>query len=123
MNYKELAAMMRQTALEYKGGNLSVSPELWEELADMMEKKPQGAPLAELLLWIVKDNEFELNLRPSMFPGDGEIMLEMRKDGNKFQRLFKYESLRVIPLEEDLFFSMKHMAEQMAKHLEEGKEV
>ena len=119
MDYKELAHKMRQTALEYKGGNLSVSPELWEELADMMEKKPQGAPLAELFFWIVKDNEFEVTLRPSMFPGDGEIMVEMRKDGKRFQMLFKYESLRVISLEEDLFFSMKHMAERMAKHLEE----
>ena len=119
MNYKELANKMRRTVLEYKGGNLSVSPELWEDLADMLEKKPQGAPLAELLLWIVKDNEFELTLRPSMFPGDGEIMLEMRKDGTKFQRLFKYESLRVIPLEEGLYFSMKYMAERFAKRLEE----
>ena len=119
MDYKELANKMRRTALEYKGGNLSVSPELWEEIADALEKLPEGAAVVALLLWIVREKEVEIGLKPSMFPGNGEICVEMRYRDHEFKLLFKPDTQSVVPVEEDFFFRLKRQAEVLLRSVEE----
>ena len=116
---KEIAKKMREAVLQYENGVLSVSAELWEEIADALEKMPEGAAVVALLLWIVREKEVEIGLKPSMFPGNGEICVEMRYRDHEFKLLFKPDTQSVVPVEEDFFFRLKRQAEVLLRRVEE----
>lgn len=118
-DYKKMAEQMRETALTYRGGKLEVSPELWEEIADTLEKKPQGAPILELIYTIATEEQTEIHIYPAAIAGVADMTVKVRKGDIRFAFTWTPNPLQVVTAEEDFFYSLKRAAERLEAEVKE----
>lgn len=117
-NYKEMAKAMREETLKYRNGVLEVSVELWEEIADALEEKPQGAAVLELLYEVITEHDVEIKMERD---GAGGIATKVRKDGMQFAYQWEPEPLLTIGAEEDFFYRLRYTAMKLLGTLERKK--
>ena len=113
-NYKEMAKAMREAELKYKNGVLEVSVELWEEIADALEKKPQGGPILELIYNAVAEQGIEIRMERDR---SGGMMVKVRKAGTQMDFVFEPEPMLVITAEEDFFWRLRRAWEQLLENV------
>ena len=113
-NYKEMAKAMREETLKYRNGVLEVPVELWEEIADALEKKPQGGPILELIYNVVAEQGIEIRMERDR---SGGMMVKVRKDGTQMDFVFEPEPMLVITAEEDFFWRLRRAREQLLENV------
>ena len=117
-NYKEMAKAMREAELKYKNGVLEVSVELWEEIADALEEKSQGAPILELIYKLATEEKVNLYLHEMV----GGMITKVRKDGLQYAFRWEPDLLSAVSAEEDFFYRLRNAAERLEKELRRRRE-